>query len=201
MMRLIFAAVFGLMVTACSATTLGGASSFGEADASLTAPNPGPGPLNPFLANGDAVVKALDAIAQKTGAPLRVTSMEADTMNGLTVNVQEPKNHINVDRYVVEPDGTIKGPEPVKLMSLGGGPITAKTVDDQTFDPKAIAFPKLARMIKTGIEKSNYPDARAANWEIGGIGPDDRRYVYLQSERARPAIAFEPDMSIVRVSF
>jgi hypothetical protein len=43
--------------------------------------------------------------------------------------VQEPKHHVNVDRYVVAPDGTLSGPTPVKLMSIGGGPITAASVD------------------------------------------------------------------------
>ena len=108
------AVAVALAFTGCSGSS-GGGSPYGEGDASLAAPNLAGGPIDPFLANGQAVLSALDAIAQKSGTPMRVTSMNADRTNGLTVDVQQPANHVNVDEYVVAPDGKLSGPIPVKL--------------------------------------------------------------------------------------
>jgi hypothetical protein len=190
-----------LALAACSAASLGGSSPYGAGDAGLAAANPGGGPVSPFLADGQAVLHALDAIAERSGRPLRITSINADRMNGLSVDVQEPSNHINVDRYVVAPDGTISGPSPVKLMSLDGGPITAAGVDRQAFDPKAIAFARLTQTAREAIAKSGFADARVSEWEFSGIGPDDRKYVYLEASRARPVAVVKADLSIVRMQF
>src|SRR5579871_2721723 len=92
---------FGL--AACSGSSRGG-SSYGSGDPSLAAPNPAGGPIDPFLTDGQAVLRALDAVASRSGTPLRVTEIGADGVNGLTLDVQEPKNHVNVDRYVVAAD-------------------------------------------------------------------------------------------------
>jgi hypothetical protein len=198
MKRVLFALWFAL--AACSGSSAGHGA-YGTGDPNLAAANPGGGPIDPFLANGQAVLQALDAIGARAGTPLRVTSIGADQMNGLTVDVQEPKNHINVDRYVVAPDGTITGPTPVKLMSLGGGPITAQSVDARAFSAKAIAFARLTPAVREAIAKSNYPDARVIEWEFGGIGPDDRKYVYLESARARPVAVVNPQLQILRMQF
>jgi hypothetical protein len=184
---------------ACSGSSRG--PSYGSGDPSLAAPNPAGGPIDPFLTDGRAVLRALDAVASRSGTPLRVTEISADGVNGLTLDVQEPKNHVNVDRYVVAADGSISGPTPVKLMSLDGGPITAASVDRRAFDPKAIAFAALTQTDREAIRRSNYPDARVTQWEIGGLGPDDRRYIYLESARARPAAAVSPRLKIVGMSF
>lgn len=191
---------FVLLLAACSGSS-SGHGSYGSGDPSLAAPNPGGGPIDPFLSNGKAVLQALDAIAEHSGKPMRVTSISADGINGLMVDVQEPAHHLNVDHYVVAPDGTIAGPTPVKLMSLNGGPITIASVDARAFSPKAIAFANLTQSIREGIAKSNYPDARATQWEIDGIGPDDRRFIYFESARARPAAEVSPQLKIVRMSF
>jgi hypothetical protein len=167
----------------------------------LAAPNPGGGPIDPFLTDGEAVLHALNAIAQHSGRPMRVTSISADRVNGLMVDVQQPAHHVNVDRYVVAADGTLTGPTPVKLMSLDGGPITAAKVDARAFDPNAIAFANLTRTAREAIAKSNYPDARVTEWEIAGIGPDDRRFIYLESARARPSAEINAQLKIVRMSF
>lgn len=196
-------AAFGILclvgVTACSGAS--SRSGYPAGDPSLAAASPGGGPIVPFLANGDAVVQALDAIAGRSGKPLRVTSISTDRTNGLMVNVQEPANHMNVDRYVVTADGTLQGPTPVKLMSLDGGPITAAKVDARAFDPKAVAFANLTSTVRAAIAKSGYADARVTEWDIEGIGPDDRRYIYLESARARAAAAVNPQLKIVGMSF
>ncbi len=147
------------------------------------------------------MLRALDAVASRSGTPLRITEISADGVNGLMLDVQEPKRHINVDRYVVSADGSISGPTPVKLMSLDGGPITVASVDRRAFDPKAIAFAALAQTDREAIRRSNYPDARVTQWEIDGLGPDDRRYIYLESARARPTAAVSPGLKIVRLTF
>lgn len=195
--------VFGMVclagLTACSAASSRGA--YGAGDSSLAAANPGGGPIVPFLTNGDAVLQALDAVAGRSGTPLRVTSISADRMNGLMVNVQEPEHHINVDRYVVAADGSLAGPTPVKLMSLDGRPITAAQVDARAFDPKTVAFANLTRTAREAIAKSGYSDARVTEWDIEGVEPDDRRFIYLESARARPSAEVNPQLKIVGMHF
>ena len=154
-----------------------------------------------FLTDGPAVIRALDAIAAKSGNPMRVTTISADGENGLSVDVQEPKNHVNVDRYVVASSGAITGPTPVKLMSLDGGPITAASVDAQTFDPKAVGFTRLSATVKEAIAKSHYSDAHVNQWEIGGVGPNDRRYLYLDASRGRPVAILRPDLTIADMRY
>jgi hypothetical protein len=194
------AVAFALALAGCSGSS-GGSSPYGEGDASLAAPNLGGGPIDPFLANGQAVLSALDAIAQKSGTPMRVTSMNADRTNGLTVDVQEPSNHVNVDEYVVAPDGKLSGPIPVKLAAMHGGPVTAADVDAQAFDPKKIAFARLAETAKEAIVKSKFADARVSEWEINGLSPDARKYIYLDAARGRPVAVVNNDLKIVDMRF
>jgi hypothetical protein len=199
--RLSVGCILALAIVACSGGSTGGNSAYGAGDPKLAAPNPGGGPIDPFLTNGNAVLHALDAIASRSGTPLRVTEISADQTNGLMVDVQQPKQHINVDRYVVAPDGTLLGPTPVRLMSLDGGPITAAKVDSRVFDPKAIAFARLTQTARKVIADSKYPDARVSQWEFGGLGRDDREYVYLQASRARPVAVVNPALEIIRIQF
>ncbi len=194
------AAAVALAVAGCSGSS-GGGSSYPAGDPNLAAPNLGGGPIDPFLANGQAVLSALDAIARKSGTPMRVTSMNADRTNGLTVDVQQPPNHVNVDEYVVAPDGNLSGPIPVKLSAMHGGPVTAADVDAQAFDPKKIAFARLAQTAKEAIAKSNFPDARVSEWEINGLGPDARKYIYLDAARGRPVAVVNDELKIVNVQF
>jgi hypothetical protein len=194
------AVAVALAFTGCSGSS-GGGSPYGEGDASLAAPNLAGGPIDPFLANGQAVLSALDAIAQKSGTPMRVTSMNADRTNGLTVDVQQPANHVNVDEYVVAPDGKLSGPVPVKLSAMHGGPVTAADVDAQAFDPKRIAFARLAETAKEAIVKSKFSDARVSEWEINGLGPDARKYIYLDAARGRPVAVVNNDLKIVDMRF
>jgi len=189
-----------LTFSACSGSS-GKGGSYGAGDPSLAAANHGGGPIDPFLSNGQAVLQALDAIAAHSGKPLRVTSISADQSNGLMVDVQEPAKHVNVDRYTIAPDGTLSGPTPVKVMSMGGGPITAADVDRRAFDPHAIAFARLTPTIRQAIAKSGYPDARVIDWEFGGIGSYDRKYIYFESARARPVAVVTPQLTIVRMQY
>jgi hypothetical protein len=193
---------FACALSACAGSTKGVArGDYGQGDPKLAAPNPGGGPIDPFLTDGQAVIRALDAIAQKSGRPLRVTSINADGVNGLSVDVQEPKHPINVDHYVVAPDGTLTGPTPVKMMSMDGGPITAAKITAQAFDPNAIAFARLTQTARQAIAKSGYSDARVTQWEIDGIGHDDRHFMYLESARSRPSANIDAHLNIIGMSY
>jgi hypothetical protein len=195
------AVALALALAACSASSSGGNSPYGAGDPNLAASNLAGGPIDPFLADGHAVLRALDAIAARSGRPLRVTSMLADRTNGLTVDVQEPKKHVNVDQYAIAPDGTLSGPTPVKVISLNGGPISATVVDMQTFDPRAIAFARLARTAREAIVKSHFADARVSQWEFSGLSSDDRKFIYLDAARGRPVAVVNPDLEILRMQF
>ncbi len=188
------------LLAACSGAGAGH-SAYGSGDPNLAAANPGGGPIDPFLSDGNAVLRAFDAIAARSGRPLRVTSLSADAMNGLMVDMQEPQHRINVDHYMIALDGTMTGPTPVKLMSLGGGPITAASVNQRAFDPKTFDFARLTATVREAIKKSGYPDARVSEWELGGIGPDDRKYIYLTSARARPVAIVNDQLAIVDMRF
>lgn len=195
----VLALLVGSTLCACGASSSSGG--YAAADPSLAAANPGGGAIDPFLADGSNVRRALDAIAQRSGRPLRVTSLGADNLNGLTVDVQEPAHRMNVDQYVVAPNGALSGPTPVQLHSLDGGPITAALVDARSFDPNAIAFQNLEQAAKQAIAKSGQPDTRVFQWEIDGVGPDDRRFMYLQSSRSRPSAEIDTQLRIVRMQF
>jgi len=186
---------------ALAACSSGGASRYGAGDPSLSAPNPAGGPISPFLTGGHAVLQAFDAIESRSGKPLRVTSLSSDGTNGLSVDVQEPDHHVNVDRYVVSPDGTLAGPTPVRLQSLDGRPITAAIVDYRAFDPRAVGFERLDGTARAAIAASRYPDARVAEWEFGGVHSDDRRFLYLESARARPAAELGPNLQVLHMHY
>ena len=199
-MKSVILLAFAFALAACSGSS-STRGSYGSGDPSLAAPNLGGGPIDPFLTDGQAVLRAFDAIAARSGRPMRAISLSADRMNGLMVDVQEPQNHINVDHYVVAPDGTLSGPTPVKMMSMDSGPITAAKIDQSAFDPKAIAFARLTQTARDAIAESKYPDARVSEWEFGGIGPDDREFIYLESSRARPVAVVNSQLKILRMQF
>ena len=207
MHRIVWRALIGAgaaaLLAACSGLSSGGGSSpYGAGDPNLAAPNPAGGAINPFLVDGRAVLRALDAIAAVSGKPLRVTDLNADQVNGLTVEVQEPAHHVNVDQYIVSVDGKLSGPEPVKLASMDSGPVTAAEVDQEAFDPKSIGFARLARTARDAIAKSKFSDARVSEWELKKAGPGDYRwYLYMQAARARPVAVLKADGSISHIQF
>jgi hypothetical protein len=152
------------------------------------------GPGDPFLTNGDAVLRALDAIAARSGRPLRVTAISANNVDGLTVDVQEPAHHANVDRYVVAPDGTVADPQPVQVDPQAwdshanvNAPVTAAVVDRQAFDPTAIDFARLAQTAREAIAKSGFADAHVVFWDFKGVKPGSARWIYLEAARGKPA--------------
>ncbi|MBV8489115.1 MAG: hypothetical protein JO199_01205, partial [Candidatus Eremiobacteraeota bacterium] len=67
-----------MAATSCSGGAGPGGGSYGGGDPSLAATNPAGSTVSPFLADGEAVLRALDAVEAKSGSPLRVTSMDSD---------------------------------------------------------------------------------------------------------------------------
>ncbi len=191
-----------LALAACSsASSSGGAASYGTGDPSLAAANPGGGAIDPFLSDGEAVLHALDAVAAKSGKPFRIISLDAHRMNGLTVHVQEPAQHANVDQYVIAPDGTMTGPTPVKMIAMGSGPVTARDVDLEAFDPSKIGLAHLTATARAAIAKSHFSDARVTEWEFDGVTPDARRFMYLEAARGRPNATLDANFRIARMQF
>ena len=143
-----------------------------------------------------AVLKAFDAIEARSGKPLRVTSITSDGVNGLMVNVQEPAHRLNVDAYTVAPNGTLSGPTPVRLMSLNGGPNYPSRSRRRVFlTPRAVGFERLTATVRDGIARSKYPDARVSEWDFAGMHADDRRFMYFEAARARPAAELGPHLA------
>jgi hypothetical protein len=194
-------ATFLALASCSSASSSGGGASYGTGDPALAAANPGGGAIDPFLSDGEAVLHALDAIAAQSGQPFRVISLNADRLNGLTVHVQEPAHHVNVDQYVVAPDGKMTGPTPVKMIAMGAGPVTARDVDLQAFDPSKIGLSRLTATARAAIAKSHFSDARVTEWEFDGVTPDDRRFMYLEAARGRPNASLDSGFRIVKIQF
>jgi hypothetical protein len=178
-----------------------GVSPYGSADPKLTAPNPTGGPANPFLANGNAIVKALDAIAARSGRPLRIMNLEADTVNGLSAEVVEPRNHLHVDEYKIAIDGTMTGPFPVALHGSDGNAPTVAGVDYNSLDPRMYRFAGLANAVREAIAKSKVSDARVGSWQIDRAWGQYQWGLTMDAARSRPNVSLRPDATIANISY
>lgn len=185
-------------VAACSNAAHANGPGYGSGDPKIAAVNPEGGHVSPFLADGRAVVRALDAVEARSGKPLRVTTISADRAS-LAINVQEPANHVKVDKYVVMPDGQIIGPTPVTMRSPTARPITAAEVDQMTFDPRGVPFARLEQTAREAIAKTTRPDCRISQWEFDGIKPDDRRIMYLFHPRFAPEAYIDQHLRVIRI--
>lgn len=177
------------------------ASPYGAADPKLTAPNPTGGPANPFLTNGNAIVKALNAIAARSGRPLRIMNLEADTFSGLSAEVVEPRNHLHVDEYKIAIDGTMTGPFPVQLNGSDGNAPTVAGVDYNSLDPRIYRFASLANAVREAIAKSKTPDARVSSWQIDRAWGQYQWGLTMDAQRSRPNVSLRPDATIENISY
>jgi hypothetical protein len=194
------------LIAASAALSLAGP--YGPGDPALAAPNPLGGPIDPFLTDGQAVLHALDAIAQTSGRPLRVTQISANQGEGLSVDVQEPAHHVNVDRYVVSPDGTISRPVPVQVDPQAWDShastttaVTAAVVDRQAFDPTALGFARLTKTAREAIAKSGFADARVTFWQFRGVRSESSRWIYLEAARGKPSAEVNAALEIVHFEY
>jgi hypothetical protein len=177
------------------------ASPYGAADPRLTAPNPTGGPANPFLANGNAIAKALNAIAARSGRPLRIMNLEADTFNGLSAEVVEPRNHLHVDEYKIAIDGTMTGPFPVQLHGSDGNAPTVAGVAYNSLDPRIYRFTGLASAVRQAIAKSKVSDARVSSWQIDRAWGEYQWGLTMDAQRSRPNVQLRPNATIENISY
>jgi len=146
---------------------------------------------NPFITNGAAVMKGIDAVEKLSGKPLRVIDIHGS--GGLYMQVQEPKNHINVDQYVVGYDGQVSGPEPIHLMSIDT--VTAHLVDSQAFDPRTINFARLHDAAKEALAKAKLPDSHISHW----VFTKDQRSIFVESPRNDATANMTPELTIMSI--
>jgi hypothetical protein len=201
MMRILSTAAIAAtiaLLTACSGSKNAASVSYGNGDPKLGMPALA-GAINPFLTNGETVTRALGAIQARAGQPLQVALISANAAGGLTVDVRSLANHGNLVRYLVQPNGTMLGPIPEKLVSPAGVVILPAEIARLVFDPKAVPFERLARMEREALAKSKLPGARVAEWDVGGIKPHDRRVMLLEGAGSRAVVVFDPQFNIVRI--
>jgi hypothetical protein len=200
MTRILSAAAIAATITllaACSGSKGTGDAPYGSGDPALGAPAPS-GSVSPFLTDGQAVARALDAVATKSGQPLRVTTIGANAAGGLTVDVLKSSANGNLGRYQVMPNGTIFGPIPEKLVS-GGGEVSAAQIQSRAFDPKAIAFVNLGRAERDAIAKSKLLGARVIEWDVSGLKAAERRALLLQAAGRQAVVQLDPQLNVVTI--
>ena len=171
-------------------------SPFGAPDKTLKVPD-GDDP-NPMLTNGQAVLRALDALEKKTGKPLRVTSIVTVSGVGMTLHVQEPKHHSNLDEWVVRSNGEITGPTPVHITLMDSNDrVTDADVDRLTFDPRAIPFARLNKVEHEALAKAKLTDGRLSEWSF-----DDQGYmISMESKRENANADVSPDLKLLRINY
>ncbi len=186
------------LLTACSGSKNAASVSYGTGDPKLGMPAV-TGAINPFLTDGQTVTRGLDAVAASAGLPLRIVLISASAAGGLTVDVRSPARHGNLVRYLIQTNGTMLGPIPEKLVSPAGVVITPPQIARLVFDPKAVPFARLAQMEREAIAKTKLPDARVAEWSIGGLKPHDRRVMLLENPADHAVVVFDAQLNIVRI--
>jgi len=158
---------------AASSTQASSPSAQLHGDPSLAAAPPGgQGAPNPFLTDGDAVKMAIAAVKKHINGPLRTLEINVlYSTQQITLEVQDPKNHENVDAYVVDPTFQVQGPSPVQLT---GATVTPAVIDANVFDPLTVDFSKLRAFAQAVVVRSKQPDMRVQVWTLrrkSNLGP------------------------------
>ena len=90
-----------------------------------------PGKVDLF--EGDNVVQAIAKMKDKVGAgPVNVISVEIHT-NEMSMEIQSPKNPKDIDKYTFK-NGSVTGPEPVQVMSIGSLNMTGDKYPTESID-------------------------------------------------------------------
>jgi hypothetical protein len=170
---------------------------YGSGDPNLGAPGV-TGSVSPFLTDGQAVIHGLDAIAARSGQPLRVTQVTVNAAGGLIVDVRDAARHGLLSRFMIASNGKILGPIPVQLVS-GGVVVSAADIQRMAFDPKAVPFARLARVEREAITMAKLPNLRVTQWDVGGLGPHSRRVMLLENDNGRRIVVFDPQFHVARI--
>jgi hypothetical protein len=189
------AAVIVAVLAACSGSKSGDTSSFGTGDPKLAAASPG-GTVSPFLTDGAAVQRALGIVQTKYGGTLRLTSIGAHAMGGLTLDVQPPKNPSRIERYLIPASGSMVGPIPVKLI-INGAPATTAIIEQLVFDPATISFARLAPAVREAINRSKLTDGRVNQWGLDGAHKKIYMIVVTQSDHR--TVLLDNQLHVVQV--
>ena len=168
---------------------------YGTGDPTLAQANPNGGPLDPFLTDGDAVRRALATLAPHY-APLRLTSISAQSSSGLILDVVDPARRDKVVRYILFPGGKTFGPIPVKLV-VAGAVATPADIARLEFDPNTIAFGRLASAVRDAIAHSKLSDGRVSQWGLGGA--KKHVYIIIDAMPERRAVLYDRQLRFVRV--
>ena len=188
------AAAIVAVFAACSGSKTG-TTSFGTGDPKLAATSP-VGTVNPFLTDGAAVQRALGILRARYGGTLRLTSIGAHAMGGLTADVQPPRNPGRIERYLISASGQMVGPIPVKLV-IDGVPVTRAGIEQLVFDPATISFARLAPALRDAIDRSKLTDGRVNQWGLDGAHKKIYMIVVTQSDRR--TVLLDNQLHVVQV--
>jgi len=189
------AAVIVAALAACSGSKTGDATSFGAGDSKLAESSPN-GTVNPFLTDGAAVQRALGILRTRYGGKLRLTSIGAHAMSGLTVDVQQPKGPSHIVRYLIPASGKMVGPIPVKLI-INGDPATTAEIEQLVFDPAAISFARLAPAVRDAIDRSKLTGGRVMQWGLDGA--HKRIFMIVVTQSDRRTVLLDNQLHVVQV--
>jgi len=109
------------------------------------------------LFEGDNAAKAASAIKSKVGSDkVNVISVEL-RKSEMVITIQSPKNPKDIDKYTYK-NGTVTGPEPVQVVSMGDLNMTGDKYD--TTDIGDIGFAAVPATVKQAIEASQLENAQ-----------------------------------------
>lgn len=168
---------------------------YGTGNPNLAQPNPGGGPVDPFLTDGNAVLQAIHDVQSHYTQPIRVTSISAHA-EGLILDVVLPTDRARVVRYIIPPNGKIIGPIPVKLV-VNGRVANASDVASLAFDPTTLPFARLEPALRDAVAHSKIDDARIFQWGLGGANKDV--YVIVDGPVVRRVAFFNHQLRFLRM--
>lgn len=112
-----------------------------------------PGKVNLF--EGDNAAKAAAMIKEKVGAEVKVIRAEI-RKDKMEITIQSPKNPKDIDKYEFK-NGTVSGPEPVQVISMGDLTMTGDKY--QTTNIDEIGWTAIPATIKEAIALSELENA------------------------------------------
>lgn len=136
------------------------------------------------LFEGDNAAKAATAIKDKVGGPVNVIRVEMHS-DELEITIQSPKNPKDIDKWTYK-NGSVTGPEPVQVMSIGNATMTGDKYDTTPIDD--IGWANVPATIKKAIELSNLENAKVNLISMDGQRPETADpELKAQSEKDREA--------------
>lgn len=120
------------------------------------------------LFEGDNALKAANAIKDKVGGPVNVIRVEMHS-DELEITIQSPKNPKDIDKWTYK-NGSVTGPEPVQVMSIGNATMTGDKYDVTPIDD--IGWTNVPATIKKALDLSNLENAKVNLISMDGQYPE-----------------------------